>query len=124
MIRHGEAPYLECSSKGDKRFSAMFARVNRRGGGTIEEIYQASKVLADGRTNLSKEEAKGKVAVNMEEVRSLYTRLWVEYIAENMHLAPILTAASGVSDIFGQPGHACQATELWEIRRRLIAAGY
>jgi len=25
MIRHGEAPFLECSSKGDKRFSAFCA---------------------------------------------------------------------------------------------------
>ena len=27
MIKIGEAPFLECSSKGDKRFSAFYARI-------------------------------------------------------------------------------------------------
>lgn len=29
---------------------------------------------------------------------------------------PMLIAASGVTDVFDQPGSVCQATELWRIR--------
>jgi len=115
MIRHGDPPYLECSSKGDKRFSAFYARVNGR---SIEEIYQNSKVFEDGSTNLGWRGAKGRKAVNQAEVLELYSRLWDQYIAENPHLLAVLKAATGVSDIFGQPGKACQATELWRIRNQ------
>ncbi len=116
MIRHGEAPYLECSSKGDRRFSAFHARIRSRGGKSIEDIYQASKVFADGSTGLGWRDAKGKLAVNMTQVRKLYSGLWDEYIGENRHLLDVIRAASGVSDVFGQTGSACQATELWRIR--------
>lgn len=40
----------------------------------------------------------------------------VSYIEENPHLLQVLRAQSGLSDIFGQPGRACQATELWRIK--------
>lgn len=113
MIRHGEPPYLECSSRGDKRFSAFYAKVNGR---TIEEQYQAAKVFEDGRSGLTWKEAKGKVAVNQEYCRRLYSALWDQYIDENPELLDVLKNAAGLSDIFGQPGHACQATELWRIR--------
>lgn len=43
MIKHGESPYLECSSKGDKRFSAFYARLQNNLGRSIEEIYQGVK---------------------------------------------------------------------------------
>lgn len=115
MIRHGEAPYLECSSKGDKRFSAFYAVLNGR---TIEEIYQASKVFEDGRTGLTWKEAKGKKAVNQEECSRLYASLWDQYIEANPKLLDVLKEASGLSDIFGQEGHCCQATELWRIRNQ------
>lgn len=46
MIRHGKAPFLECSSRGDKRFSAFYAFLQT--GDTIESIYQSSKMF-DGR---------------------------------------------------------------------------
>jgi hypothetical protein len=116
VIRHGEPPYLECSSRGDKRFSAFFATLASYGYRSIEEIYQGAKVLPDGRTNLSPREAKGKRAANQEEVAQLYADLWDIYIRENPELLPILRAATGLSDVFGKPGHACQATELWRIR--------
>lgn len=94
--------------------------MNGRGGRSIEEIYQASKVFQDGRTNLSWRDAKGKYAVNQEEVNKLYGELWDEYMVENPHLIDVLIQASGVSDIFGQKGHACQATELWRIRNAAL----
>lgn len=113
MIRHGEAPFLECSSRGDKRFSAFFARVNGR---SIEEQYQAAKVFEDGKTGLGWREAKGRKPVNAEAVATLYSALWDQYIAEHPELLKVLQAATGLSDMFGQPGHVCQATELWRIR--------
>lgn len=114
MIRHGQKPFLECSSKGDKRFSAFYAHVD---GFTIEELFQGAKVFEDGSTNLSVRKAKGKKAINQEEVSQLYSNLWDKYILEeNPHLLHVLKQASGLSDIFGQKGHCCQATELWRIR--------
>ena len=117
MIRHGEAPFLECSSRGDRRFSAFYAQV---GGKSIEDTYQAAKVFEGGATGLSWREAKGKKAVNQEEVAKLYASLWDRYINEHPELQEVLKGASGVSDMFGQPGHCCQATELWRIRQRLL----
>jgi len=104
------------SSRGDRRFSAFAARIKGRGNKSIEDIYQASKVFADGSTGLTWREAKGKRAVNADEVRALYSVLWEEYIAENPHLLSVLTAASGLQDVFRQAGHTYQATELWRIR--------
>ena len=119
-IRHGKAPFLECSSKGDKRYSAFFARIKRRNNKTIEEIYQASKVFEDGSTGLNWKQAKGKNAVNIEECRRLYSELWDIYITENPDLLVPVCAASRESDIFGQAGRACQATELWRIRNDVL----
>lgn len=119
MIRHGEPPYLECSSKGDRRFSAFSARLRSQGGKSIEDVYQASKVFSDGSTGLGWREAKGKRAVNMDEVRRIYSMLWDQYICENPGFLPVLRAASGLSDVFGQAGNACQATELWRIRNSI-----
>ena len=70
----------------------------------------------NGSTGLTWREAKGKRAVNADEVRALYSALWDEYIAENPHLLSVLTNSTGLQDLFGQAGHACQATELWRIR--------
>lgn len=119
-VSHGVAPFLECSSAGDKRFSAFYARIRGRGNRSIEDLYQAAKVFEDGRTGLSWREAKGRTAVNQEEVRALYSTLWDEYIAENPALVNPLTKCTGVSDVFGQRGRACQATELWRIRCHIL----
>lgn len=116
MIRHGDAPYLECSSQGDQRFSAFYARIQARDNRTIEEIYQSSKIFDDGRTGLNWREAKGRQAINQQDCAALYSTLWDEYLKEQPSLLPVLTAASGLSDKFGQPGRCCQATELWRIR--------
>ena len=119
MIRYGRAPYIECSSRGDRRFSAFSARL--KDGRSIEEVYQAAKIFqgADGQvwTNRPWQKAKGKKADNQAEVAILYSRLWDRYIVtEHPELLMVLCTASGLSDMFGQPGHVCQATELWRIR--------
>jgi hypothetical protein len=116
MIKHGSAPFLECSTKGDRRFSAFCARIRGRGNQSIEEIYQAAKVFKDGSTGLTWKDAKGRTAINADEMAHLYSKLWDEYIEENPHLLIVLEVVSGVSDMFGQRGHVCQATELWRIK--------
>jgi hypothetical protein len=116
VIRHGVAPFLECSSRGDVRFSAFDARVARYGGESIESIYQGKKVFADGATGLGWRAAKGRRAVNQEECAAWYAHLWDQYLYENPALLDVIRAASGLSDVFGQPGHCCQATELWRLR--------
>jgi hypothetical protein len=115
MVRHGKPPFLECSSRGDRRFSAFFARVR---GKSIEQRYQEAKDLGDPEANavLTWKERRGLPAVNAEECHALYSALWDEYIDANPHLLKVLREASGLSDMFGKPGHACQATELWRIR--------
>ena len=113
MIKHGNPPFLECSSRGEKRFSAFWAIVN---GKSIEHQYQAFKIFEDGSTGLSPKLAKGRRAINQEECDKLYSRLWDQYIKEHPELLKMIKAASGLSDMFGQKGHCCQATELWRIR--------
>lgn len=113
MIKHGEAPFLECSSRGDKRFSAFYARVGWR---SIEDRYQAAKQFEDGSTGLTWRQAKGRKAVNAQDCADLYSALWDQYIESNPELLEVIKAATGLSDMFGQPNHCCQATELWRIR--------
>lgn len=127
MIKHGKTPYLECSSKGDKRFSAFYAKIKCLGNRSIEEIYQCAKIFDKTDSDYSTEtnhdkykklwmKNKGRKAINMEVVNCLYGYLWDLYIKENPELLLVIKGASGLSDIFGQQGHMCQATELWKIR--------
>lgn len=113
MIKHGRAPYLECSSQGDRRFSPFFAYVGRQ---SIEDAYQAAKIFEDGTTGLGWREAKGRRPINPERCARLYSKLWDQYISEHPWLIEVLKAATGLSDMFGQPGSPCQSTELWRIR--------
>lgn len=122
MLAYGVPPFLECSSVGDRRFSAMYAVIHARGGQTIEKIYQASKIFADGSTGLDIKLAKGRKPVNLVASVLLYSQLWDDYLGENPDLAQVLLKFSGLSDRFGQVGHVCQATELWRIRTRLLFA--
>jgi hypothetical protein len=120
MRQVGKPPYLECSSKGDKRFSAFYARVN---GKSIEARYQAAKVFDSGRagylTGLTWREAKGRAPINIKEVRMIYKELWREYLMDNPSFITILKRATGLSDIYGQDGHVCQAITLWQLREEL-----
>lgn len=120
MIQHGKPPFLECSSKGFKPFSAFYARIRARGNRSIEELYQAFKIFPDDQTGLSIKEAKGKLATNQSEAARFYSQLWNEYIDENPQYCEVLWNATGVSDIFGQYGSVCQATELWRIKFTII----
>ena len=112
MVRHGVAPFLECSSRGDKRFSAFYAKI---GGVSIEEQYQTAKVFEEG-VDLHWRERQGCKALNADECAVLYAYLWDRYMRAHPELLDVLRAATGLSDVFGKAGHCCQATELWRIR--------
>lgn len=124
MIRHGTPPYLECSSRGDYRFSAFRARIKGRGWRSIESIYQSSKIFPKDTPGVNPEtghmwswmDAKGKASVNQAELNDLYEILWREYLTENPSFLEVIKSATGLSDVFGQPGRCCQATSLWKIR--------
>lgn len=117
MIRHGVAPFIECSSHGEKRLSAFYARVQvDRLTASIEHHYQAFKIFEDGTTGLTWRQAKGRKAVNQAEASEFYSMLWDLYIARNPSLMGMLREATGLQDKFGQEGHCCQATELWRIK--------
>lgn len=113
MDLYGKAPFLECSSRGDKRFSAFYAKVNGR---SIEDQYQAAKIFEDGRTGLYWKDAKGRRAVNAAECAILYEKLWRQYILEHPELLNVLKRASGLSDMFAKKGSVNQAHILWKIR--------
>lgn len=121
MIKVGKPPYLECSSRGDKRFSAFYAKVN---GKSIEETYQATKIFSDGATGLDwrsvkRRQKRGSVPVNIVACNKLYKELWRDYLLDNPSYIKILKKASGLSDIFGKEGHMCQAIILWHLRNEL-----
>jgi hypothetical protein len=119
MVRHGEAPFLECSTKGDTRFSPFYARVFVNGKwDSIEGHYQGAKIFPDGTTGLGWRAAKGRKFCNVEYTTVLYATMWDQYIAQHPELLAVIGAATGLSDIFGQPGRCCQATELWRIRNK------
>ena len=76
MIRHGTAPFLECSTRGERRLSAFNARPSMLNGRSIEEAYQCSKVLPDGSRPMHWREGKGKRATNANELALLYALWW------------------------------------------------
>jgi len=119
MLVFGYPPILECSSKGDKRFSAFYARLKSYNYQSIEELYQASKIFEGGITNLSWREAKGKKAINQEQLKDIYHELWVQYFKENLNLYNVIKQYNGFSDIYGQPNHNCQAESIYKIRMEL-----
>lgn len=120
MVCYGEPPFLECSSRGDKRFSAFYARIKKRGNKTIEELYQAYKIFEDGSTNLNWRQAKGKKALNHKDASAFYHILWCEYIFENQHLLYELRKHTGLSDVFGKKDSCCQARSLWIILGNIV----
>lgn len=121
MIKVGKEPYLECSSRGDKKFSAMYARIKSMGNRTIEEIYQGAKVFADGKTGLTIKEAKRRKAINMDKVSKLYDELWEIYLKENPKLIEELLKYNGYTDIFGKEGCQCQAKSIYRIVNNIKA---
>ena len=81
-VKRGE-PYYEVSTKGDKRFSPLLARLSN--GFTIEEVYQLdikgyNKISNDWRSGQGKPPL---VKITKEESYKQYTNLWKTFFKEN-----------------------------------------
>lgn len=104
---------LECSSKGDKRFSAFYARIKKYNNQSIEALYQNSKRTKDGSIP-----GKGKKVDYMvwnnkkykpSSLSKLYEHLWRVYFKENPKLLEYACQFDTFTDMFR--GHCinCQA---------------
>jgi hypothetical protein len=124
---------LECSSKGDKRFSAFYARVELLGKkASIEEHYQFSKLFPvediHGNMNLQSftdikhikskqrfgdEPARfrvGKYDYPAEFLSMFYKLLWVTYLDERPSLVRYASTFDDFTDMFrGKNTMNCQA---------------
>lgn len=94
VVKHETyAAVLECSSRGDKRFSPLYAKVCINGKEkSIEEWFQGAKRTEDG-----KKSGKGRPfdyivdpftgsKLPAKEAKSLYRGLWITYLSKNPDL--------------------------------------
>lgn len=119
---------LECSSKGDKRFSAFFAETsvfNRKN--TIENFYQLSKRFGYERPSTWKD-AKGRRITHFhiegfdypkEMIGQWYKVLWVKYLDTNPQLVEYAKQFDDYSDKFKGKSKNCQA----DVIRQYIKEG-
>lgn len=122
MYREGKGGY-EVSTKGDKRFSALVARLSD--GFTIEEHYQ---LVVKGHGVLGRDhwkKGKGKPPVSPfkgDELYRAYLTLWEQWADENPSLIEELGELANehnglLSDCFAHGGSVNQARALSEILR-------
>lgn len=98
---------LECSSRGDRRFSALFAKVTIKGKEkSIEEWYQDAKRTPEG-----KRAGKGKPFAYIidpftgdklpaRDAPDLYRGLWITYLSKNPDLVDYAAQFDAFSDCF------------------------
>lgn len=123
---------LQCHSKGDKRFSALYAKVSVHGKKrSIEEHYQLAKRFgeevpktikeAKGRkpTHMEIETENGSVVLDADFLTPWYKLLWVKYFIENPDLLAYARQFDEFEDIFrGKNTINCQADVIEEIVKR------
>lgn len=107
---------LECSSKGDKRFSAFYAVVNINGvNNSIESWYQGAKRTADGKVP-----GKGRPVHHMinpfsgnelpaNELTHFYFTLWLRYFKQHPELLKYAKRFDTFTDMFRGRCKNCQA---------------
>jgi hypothetical protein len=105
---------LECSSKGDKRFSSFYAKVSIFGKfDSIENHYQRCKRDANG--NIV---GKGKPvdhiwlyngSLGVSFLTQFYRLLWIKYLDENPKLVEVLRGYDDYHDMFKGRAVNCQA---------------
>lgn len=110
---------LECSSKGDTRYSAFYARVTIFGiEDSIENHYQLSKRFGDEDAPLNWRQAKGKHATHMhlngddyavEHLTAFYKLLWCRYLDNNPELVTYAQQFDKFTDRFKGNSINCQA---------------
>jgi len=123
---------LECSSAGDKRFSALFAKVTLFGEEqTIEEWYQYSKRFGiKDVKNYHWKQIKGMskwlkishIRINgykydAKYLHTWYKTLWLIYLNKNPELVEYLKQFDEYNDRFKEKGHICQADVIRQYMR-------
>lgn len=115
---------LECSTRGDKRFSAFGAYITINGRtDCIENIYQCSKRTKDGDIA-----GKGRpfsyficpfcgLKFPKEDVSDLYKGLWIVYFNEHPELLEYASEFDGYNDMFRGRSTNCQA----DVVREMVA---
>jgi hypothetical protein len=106
---------LECSSKGDRRFSAMYARVEAFGiWDTIENHYQKCKRTATG-GSVRKGQPVDHMVLNGRKFSAFmltdwYRLLWIKYLDRNPSLVEYAKQFDEFTDMFrGKNTINCQA---------------
>lgn len=112
IVQHEEYPrVLECSSRGDKRFSAVYAKISIGGKEkSIEEWYQNAKRTKDG-----KRAGKGNsfhhivdpftgLELPAKDAPDLYRGLWITYLSKNPELVKYAEQFDEFSNAFGGEG--------------------
>lgn len=110
---------LECSSKGDKRFSAFYAKVVVNGNfDSIENHYQLSKRFATRRPPKTWRDTKGKSpdyfeigdkAFDISLLTAYYYLLWVKYLDAHPELVKYAQDFDSFNDMFRGKSTNCQA---------------
>jgi hypothetical protein len=109
---------LECSSKGDRRFSAFYAKVAVHGEiASIEEHYQLCKRFGNEVPD-SVRSAKGRKPTHfalggkryhVKYLSAWYKLLWVKYLDEHPDLVAYASGFGDFSDMFKGRSVNCQA---------------
>ena len=113
---------LECSSKGDKRFSAFYAKVNVGGKvDSIENHYQLAKRFGSSPPPTHWKQCKGRkpthFVVNgkryeLEDLGRFYDMLWWRYLDVHPELVEFLSQYDKFNDCFAKPGCNNQAESI------------
>lgn len=109
---------LECSSKGDKRFSAFYAKIHfEEYYDSIENFYQSCKCFGD-ECGLTWREVKGKtpthikvagVEMSVKYLTPFYKAMWLIYLDNHPNLIAHAAQFDEYNDIFKGKSINCQA---------------
>lgn len=115
---------LECSSKGDKRFSAFYAYINLYGiNDSIEHHYQRCKRFYVQPTKI-KGAIPDYIEVNnikydLKYLTPFYKLLWVKYLDNHSELVEYAKQFDDFNDIFKGKSINCQA----DVVRQYVKCG-
>jgi hypothetical protein len=119
---------LECSSKGDKRFSAFYAKVNINGVcDSIENHYQLSKRFGNDVVPKHWKQCKGRkpthfvvnnIRFELNEFSIWYKVLWLKYFIENPELLVYINKFDDFNDMFKGKALNCQADVIRDIAKK------
>ena len=114
---------LECSSKGDKRFSALYAMVSVNGVvNSIEKHYQSVKFKGEpcNPKRCKKGEHVEFIVINnkildVKYLTAFYKLLWIKYFINNKDLFEYAKGFDEFNDMFKGKSINCQADVIKEL---------